>query len=188
MTSAMPAEKIMEQWRPGSYDFDSNGQPWTWVDEKHDIGQDELDELANQVQVNGFTEPVVLGDDGRVWEGHHRILVGWMLALDVPYEMGSSHPYPLADWAGVSMSVELHPSGLPVAVMTVREEIYRHLGKGRCYAWRQTGPVELGVLAYEVCGLHRNHRGFRHQAGWTGHGAQWDDDEGGREGLNEQGS
>lgn len=66
-------------------------------------------------------------------------------------------------------------TGLPLGVLTVRDEIYRHRGPKRCYAWRQTGPTELGVMAYEVCGLYRHHHGRPHQAGWTGRGNEWDE-------------
>lgn len=91
-SGVMDAETIMRRWRPGSYDFTNSGRPWSWADEEADIGQDEIDDLADKVQVNGFTEPVLLGDDGRVWDGHHRIIVGRTLALPVPFEMGHSQP------------------------------------------------------------------------------------------------
>lgn len=63
-------------------------------------------------------------------------------------------------------------SGLPEAVMNVREQIAVTLGPGRCLAWRQTADDRLGVLAYDVCGLGRGHFG-KHQAGWTGTGEFW---------------
>lgn len=62
---------------------------------------------------------------------------------------------------------------LPEAVMTIRSAIYTHLGPGRCFVWRQVGPEENGVIAYDVCGLKRGHLGT-HSAGWTGTGNRWE--------------
>lgn len=84
----LSAEEIMEHWAPGSY-----GPEWTWGDEEAELNaRGELDVLADQVCVNGFTEPVLLGDDGRVWDGHHRILVGHMMAIPVPFTLGTTVP------------------------------------------------------------------------------------------------
>lgn len=85
--SRMSPEKIMEGWRPGSYD-----KPWTWKDECLDIWAQNIEELMADINVNGIKEPVILGDDGRVWEGHHRICIAYWLSLpEVPYEMGTTN-------------------------------------------------------------------------------------------------
>jgi hypothetical protein len=39
------------------------------------------------VYVNGIQDPVILGDDGRVWDGHHRIVVAGKLGIPIPYHL-----------------------------------------------------------------------------------------------------
>lgn len=47
-----------------------------------------LDELATSIQAEGIREPVLLGNDGRVWDGHHRIVVAMRLGIEsVPVEV-----------------------------------------------------------------------------------------------------
>ena len=41
-----------------------------------------LDRLADSVQSFGFLSPINLGDDGRIWDGHHRLCVAVMLGID----------------------------------------------------------------------------------------------------------
>lgn len=78
--SVMPVAEVMERWRPGSYD-----DPWSWQNEADDLWSRDggrMDALAADVQVNGVREPVSLGDDGRVWDGHHRIVVAYTLDIE----------------------------------------------------------------------------------------------------------
>lgn len=72
----------MASWRPGSYE-----PPWSWNDEIDDLVQrDEIVPLLADVKEHGFQEPVLLGNDGRVWDGHHRIIVGNLLQRLIPVE------------------------------------------------------------------------------------------------------
>lgn len=90
----LPVETIFERWRPGSY---SHG----WGDEEIDlIARDEaaLQVLEASIDCYGFlpSYPIMLGDDGRVWDGHHRLVAlrrmlraGWILpGFLVPVEFG----------------------------------------------------------------------------------------------------
>lgn len=43
-----------------------------------------LSALLLDVQENGFREPILLGNDGRLWDGHHRLLVALLLGVNVP--------------------------------------------------------------------------------------------------------
>lgn len=54
---------IIKNYRPGSRD-------WNWVDE--------FDEIEERL----FSQPILLGTDGRVLDGHHRI----RLAVAVKYD------------------------------------------------------------------------------------------------------
>jgi hypothetical protein len=91
-----PAAEIMGRWQPGSYDtHPDTGAPWTWSDEIADIrSRDELAPLLFSVRLLGILAPALMGDDGRVWGGHHRIVAGHLTGELVPYEV-----YPDADVA-----------------------------------------------------------------------------------------
>jgi len=70
----MPLAQIVTFWRPGSHD-------WTWAEEYHDLMTRHAhvtDNIRRRVVAEGFgfmdhLAPVLLGNDGRVWDGHHRI-------------------------------------------------------------------------------------------------------------------
>jgi len=68
--------EAMQQWRPGSHD-------WTWEDESRDLwkrDRQKMAALASSIRWSGLREaeadeePITLGNDGRVWSGHHRLL------------------------------------------------------------------------------------------------------------------
>lgn len=72
-------ERIFAEYSPGS-----QGSDWTWEDEADDLlGRDlkYMAELKNDIWSNGMHTPVLLGDDGRVWDGHHRIITASHLRL-----------------------------------------------------------------------------------------------------------
>ena len=91
---------LLAQYRPGSF-----GADWTWDDEyaylngevlndgTDDSGwaklrKDYQENLVRDIRVNGIAEPVCLGNDGRVWDGHHRVCAAIQLDIDeVPVEL-----------------------------------------------------------------------------------------------------
>ena len=76
----MPLAQVVEFWRPGSHD-------WTWVDEHADIvARPETPAIRKRVQEEGIgfldrVAPILLGSDGRVWDGHHRICIALELGI-----------------------------------------------------------------------------------------------------------
>jgi hypothetical protein len=84
-----PADEIMAGWRPGSYDEHPEiGAPWTWADEAADLdSRGELAPIVFSVRLVGILAPVLLGDDGRVWSGHHRIIAGGRAGELIPHEV-----------------------------------------------------------------------------------------------------
>lgn len=47
-----------------------------------------IGDLARDIAANGIREPITLGSDGRVWDGHHRLCVAAELGItDVPTTM-----------------------------------------------------------------------------------------------------
>lgn len=87
--TSLPLVDVLESWRPGS----SDATGWDWDAEEADIRsrecvccgvdghyQAQLEAyMANRGLPRG--NPPLLGDDGRVWDGHHRIVaarkLGW---------------------------------------------------------------------------------------------------------------
>lgn len=70
---------------------------WSWQDEYQKlIDRPVTQRLLAEVREDGIREPVLLGTDGRVWDGHHRITVAMHLGLDsVPVEFAArKHPEP----------------------------------------------------------------------------------------------
>lgn len=50
-----------------------------------EIHAQKLYELAESVHAEGMREPILLGDDGRVWDGHHRLWAARNIGLkEVP--------------------------------------------------------------------------------------------------------
>lgn len=84
----MALSDVLSGWRPGSM-----GNEWTWQQEHDDVWfhpgmARHTDVLATSIQENGIREPVVLGTDGRVWDGHHRIVIAMRLGIEkVPVVM-----------------------------------------------------------------------------------------------------
>lgn len=86
--------RLMHEYRPGS-----QPEPWSWSDEyEHLWGSAEhatrTRVLADDIAVNGQKEPVLAGGDGRIWDGHHRIVIAVRLGLHAV----------LVDWAGKETS------------------------------------------------------------------------------------
>lgn len=77
----MPLAELMQRWAPGSFN-----ESWTWAAEDRYLWEkdgERMRALLDDIAANGVREPIVLGTDGRVWDGHHRVCVAWCLELDV---------------------------------------------------------------------------------------------------------
>ncbi len=86
-----PLGDVMELWRPGSAD-------WSWGEEAADVVRrhgPSFADLVESVARDGVRrpgvgeEPIMLGDDGRVWSGHRRILAAVLCGVgSVPVAFG----------------------------------------------------------------------------------------------------
>lgn len=81
----MNLKYLMRKWRTGSVE-----PPWTWKDEIEKLWCTEPDymaELVQSIMTYGVREPILLGDDGRVWDGHHRVVAAYHIGRErVPLE------------------------------------------------------------------------------------------------------
>lgn len=77
VTETMPLDDLLANWR--------DGEEHGWQTEFDDVKTRftaEFDEIANSIQEHGQKEPVLLGNDGRVWDGHKRLTVLHTLGID----------------------------------------------------------------------------------------------------------
>jgi hypothetical protein len=74
-----PTQELLRDVRVGSAD-------WTWSDEFQHLTNDpahaeKTAQLIADLAENGMRDPIVLGSDGRLWDGHHRVVaaihLGW---------------------------------------------------------------------------------------------------------------
>lgn len=73
-------EDILATYRDG----DEGGwdNEFQWLLDNH---AEKIADLLRDVRENGFKHPIILGTDGRVWDGHHRLLVARILNVkDIP--------------------------------------------------------------------------------------------------------
>lgn len=91
----MRVQYILENYLPGDADVDSD-DPWTWSQEFQQLWTTEHEYMAGlavNIQQEGFKVPVLLGDDGRVWDGHHRLAVAWAFLYDEIPALSNTDPY-----------------------------------------------------------------------------------------------
>ncbi|MFJ8345082.1 ParB N-terminal domain-containing protein [Streptomyces sp. NPDC094153] len=81
-----PLHRILSEVRCGSQDW-SWEEEWTDLDHRHaDTGY--LDQLEAQIRETGITMPVLIGSDGRLWDGHHRLRIAVRAGIEyVPVEI-----------------------------------------------------------------------------------------------------
>ena len=80
----MPISDILLNWKPGS-----RGDDWTWRDEYIDLLTRDVNNtrsIIHRAWRDGLhfadkEQPILLGSDGRVWDGHHRICVALLLGI-----------------------------------------------------------------------------------------------------------
>lgn len=82
MSEAMPLADLLRDYTPGDgHSWDDEMQ---WIKANH---WDRYVHMYFSIQLNGFYKPILLGDDGRVWDGHHRITAAYQLGIKhVPVE------------------------------------------------------------------------------------------------------
>lgn len=81
-----PLTRVLTDVRCGSQD-------WTWDEEWADLDRRHaetgyLDRLEQEIKTRGITMPVLIGSDGRLWDGHHRLRIAVRLGIGyVPVEI-----------------------------------------------------------------------------------------------------
>jgi len=82
MTDTIPLADLLRDYTPGdAWDWKTEmGKLKTWF--PHNLAK-----IRNSIQEHGIREPILLGNDGRVWDGHHRITAAHQLGIEhVPIE------------------------------------------------------------------------------------------------------
>lgn len=81
----MKLAELLATVKPGSRD-------WSWQQEAINIIHYDAIHMAlliESIQVYGQQRPVVIGSDGRLWDGHHRVVAHILLMredIDVTYD------------------------------------------------------------------------------------------------------
>lgn len=73
----MKAAEVIAMVTPGSGKDWTDELCWLWTNDTEDTLL-----LLRHIAEDGVTEPIVVGNDGRLWDGHHRVAAA--LALDAP--------------------------------------------------------------------------------------------------------
>lgn len=82
MTETLSTEEILERWSPGSGEWD---WPTEWANITPHKNGTLVARLIRSIAAKGVKKPLQLGDDGRVWDGHHRLLLARLLGIkDMP--------------------------------------------------------------------------------------------------------
>lgn len=73
MITSLTIPEFMYKVRPGSGD-------WTWEQEVEKLLTDEahvirVNQIEESMEIHGQREPVLIGNDGRLWDGHHRTVI-----------------------------------------------------------------------------------------------------------------
>ena len=81
MTDILTVDYIQENFTPGE-ETSAWAEEFAWILDFHG---DYVSDLLTDIEKSGIKVPILLGDDGRVWNGHHRLLVARILGMaEVP--------------------------------------------------------------------------------------------------------
>lgn len=84
---------LLVVFQPGDYPERSWSEEfeWLWKNDAH-----RMKSIKRQVKEHGldsFDDPILLGSDGRVWDGHHRLAVAMKLGIkEVPVIFSGEEP------------------------------------------------------------------------------------------------
>ena len=86
MTEFRSIETVLAEWRDGNEcGWD---EEFEWLEQNH---ADKLETLMADIEANGIREPILLGNDGCVWDGHHRLYCAHILGIRmVPTELAGA--------------------------------------------------------------------------------------------------
>lgn len=76
MSTVMQIDELMTLYKDGGelgWEYEFN-----WMRSEHSA---KVSELTLSVLQNGIREPLLIGDDGRLWDGHHRLYVAYFLGF-----------------------------------------------------------------------------------------------------------
>lgn len=73
----MKVNDILARYEPGDNDDWSVEFAQLLIEDGNTLG-----ELVWEIDFTGIKEPILLGDDGRVWDGHHRLMVARILGIE----------------------------------------------------------------------------------------------------------
>lgn len=145
----------------GVYAVGSGDWPWT---EEYDrlIDQPGTQKLLARIRDEGIREPILLGTDGRVWDGHHRIVIAMHLGLDsVPVEFaGVVAEEPEWEWGSEGKEGTSDPDPRPLeddrlfwpTHLTGVRELTREQAESVIAAWNEGDPESSFLIRRRKAG------------------------------------
>lgn len=76
MSHLVPLQSFIEVIRDGDEHGWLTESIWLWQNQS-----DRMWHLSESIRRAGIQEPILVGNDGRVWDGHHRVCVAMYLKL-----------------------------------------------------------------------------------------------------------
>lgn len=75
---------LLRDYRDGDVLPGGWSEEFDWLRQEH---AEDLAALAESIREHGIRTPILLGRDGRVWDGHHRLCVAYDLGItSIPVE------------------------------------------------------------------------------------------------------
>lgn len=87
MSHIVPLAALLQVVRDGDEHGWEHEFAWLWSNQ-----QAYMDMLATSIQETGIHMPILVGNDGRVWDGHHRLAVAHKLGLETVPVQFSGEP------------------------------------------------------------------------------------------------
>lgn len=148
-----PLKRVLAEVRCGSEDWPWE-EEWADLDRRHaDTGY--LDRLEEQIGQNGITMPVLIGSDGRLWDGHHRLRIAVRLGIDyVPVEIvppGSNEP---GAGAETQQRKARHQVPVPVEAFEQLVRVAMWVSRGRSMAFTPDPDPRLGSVYPDATARH----------------------------------
>lgn len=93
MAREVPLASLLTVFRPGDYPERNWAQEFAWLWDNDGPRMDVITTMIQETGFSGFSAPILLGSDGRVWDGHHRLAAAMRLGIDkVPVVFSGEEP------------------------------------------------------------------------------------------------
>lgn len=116
--------------------------------------RERMDELAASIQADGIHTPILLGSDGRVWDGHHRLAVAHQLGVEfVPVEFAGGVAQSGDYHEGLEEGIKIGQAQRPAISPEVRGEVRSAVGSVLANASNYPEATQPHILGRDLSEL-----------------------------------